>query len=56
MSSREHPEDFSWAHIVSLIIKLINSAKESDALSIGIDGDCKGRQQELTKYQHINGK
>ena len=41
-SSVKHLEDISHAHLVSLMYKLITSAKDSDDLSIGIDRD-RGR-------------
>ena len=38
-SSQKHLEDISHAHIVSLIYKLIASAKGVDDFSIGFDYD-----------------
>ena len=38
-SSGKHMEDISLIHIVSLMYKLINSAKDSNRLSIGFDRD-----------------
>ena len=43
-SSGRHLEDISNAHIVSLMYKLITSARGSDDLSIGFDRD-RGRRQ-----------
>ena len=42
MSSGKHLQDISHAHIVSLLYKLITSARGSDDLSIGFDRD-RGR-------------
>ena len=47
-SSGKNLEDVSHAHIVSLMHKLVISAKVSDDLSIGLDRHRNRRQQELT--------
>ena len=49
-------EDVSHAHIVSLMSKLISSAKEFDDLSIGFDRSSNRRQQELTNIKNVKGK
>ena len=46
-SSGKHLEDNSHAHIVSLMYKLITSAKVTIDLSFVSDRDRNGRQQEL---------
>ena len=51
-SSGKHLEDISHAHIVSLMYKLITSARGSDDLFIGFDRDRGRRQRELTKKTH----
>ena len=48
-SSWQHLEDISHTHIVSLMYKLIMSAKDTGDLSIGFDRDRGRRQRELTK-------
>ena len=55
-SSGKHLEDISHAHIVSLMYKLLNSAKESDDLSIGFDRDRGRRQSELTNNKNQKRK
>ena len=55
-SSRKHLEDTSHAHIVSLMSKLITSARGSDDLPIGFDRSCDGRQQELTENKNQKEK
>ena len=47
--SGKHLEDKSHAHIVSLMYKLITSARDTDNLSIGFDPDGNRRQRELAK-------
>ena len=54
--SGKHLEDFSHAHIVSLMYKLITSARGSDGLSIGFDRDRNRGQQELTNNKNQKGK
>ena len=54
-SSGKHLGDLSHAHIVSLMYKLITSAKDND-LSIGFDRDRGRRQRELNNNKIIKGK
>ena len=55
-SSGRHLEDISHAHMVSLMYKLITSARDTDDLSVGSDRDRGKRQHELsiTKFRKIN--
>ena len=46
-SSAKHLEDISYAHIVSLMYKLMTSAKETDDLSIRFDRSRDRKQREL---------
>ena len=55
-SSGKHMEDFSHAHVVSLMYKPITSAKDSDDLSFGFGWDCGKRREELTVNKNIAGK
>ena len=55
-SSGKHIEEFSHAHTVCLMYKLITSARNSDDLSPGFDRSRDRRQQELTKNKNIKGK
>ena len=55
-SSGKHLEDVSHAHIVSLMYKLITTAKGCDDLSIGFDRDRTRRRSELTKNKNMKGK
>ena len=55
-SSGKHLEDVSHAHIVSLMYKLITTAKGCDDLSIGFDGDRTRRGNELTNNKNLKGK
>ena len=55
-SSEKHLEDFSHAHIVSLLYKLISSSKDSDDLDIGLDRDRGRRQREINNNKNIKGK
>ena len=55
-SSGEHLKDISHAHIVSLRYKLKTSAKDSDDLSIGIDRDRAGMQDELAPNKNTKDK
>ena len=48
-SSRKHLEDISHVDIVSLMYKLINSAKDCDDLSVGFDRSRDKTKQEITK-------
>ena len=52
-SSGKHLEDFSQAHIVYLMYKLISSANDSDDLSIGFDCDCNRRRNEFSDNKKI---
>ena len=54
--SEKHLEDISNAHIVSLVSKLITSAKDIDDLSIGFDQKRGRRRDELTNSKKIGGK
>ena len=47
-SSGKHPEDITHTHVVSLMYKLITSARDTDDLSTGFDRDRCRRQRELT--------
>ena len=55
-STGNHLEDISPAHVVSLVYKLITSAKDSDDLSIGFDRDRGKRRDELAHNKLIKGK
>ena len=55
-SSGKHLEDVSHAHIVSLMYKLITTAKDMNDLSIGFDRDRTRRRNELTNNKNIKGK
>ena len=55
-SSEKHLEDISHTHIVSLMYRLITSAKYSDDLSICSDCSRDRRKQELTNNKTIKGK
>ena len=55
-SRGKHLEDISHAHIVSLIYKLISSAKDSNDLSIGFDHSRNRRTDELTANKSVKGK
>ena len=55
-SSGRHLEDISHAHIVSLMYKLIRSAKDSDDLSLAFDRDRNRRKQELTNNKNLKGR
>ena len=55
-SSGMHLEDISHAHIVSLIYKLVNSAKDADDLSIGFDRSPDRRKQELSNNKNAKCK
>ena len=53
MSSGKYLDDFSHAHIIFSMYKVISSPRGSDDLFIGFDRDHRWRQQELgtNKYQ-----
>ena len=55
-SSGKHLEEVSHAHIVSLLYKLITTAKGCDDLSIGFDRDRTRRGKELTDNKNVKGK
>ena len=55
-SSGKHLEDISHSHIVSLMYKLITTAKDSDHLSIGFDRSRGRRKQELTNNKKLKNK
>ena len=55
-SSGKHLEDFSHAHFVSLIYKLISSSKGSDDFSIGFDRSSARRREEMTNNENVKGK
>ena len=55
-SSGKHLEDFSHAHLVSLMYKLLTSSKNSDDLSIGFDRSSARRRVEITNDKNVNGK
>ena len=55
-SSGKHIEDFSHAHIVSLMYKLITSARDTDGLSTGFDRNRNRAKQELTNNKVIKGR
>ena len=55
-SSSKHLEDVNHAHIVSLMYKLITTAKGCDDLSIGFDRDRTRRRNELTNHENIKRK
>ena len=55
-SSGKHLEDVSHAHIVSLMYKLITTAKDMNDLSIGFDRDRTRRRNELTNNKNIKVK
>ena len=55
-SSAKHLEEINHAHIVSLMYKLLTSARGCDDLSIGFDRSRDRRQRELTNNENIKGK
>ena len=52
----KHLEDNSHAPIVSLMYKLITSARDTDDLSIGFEWERRRRQRELTNNKNIKTK
>ena len=56
MSSGKHLEDFSHAHLVSLMYKLKTSSKDSNNLSISFDNSRNRRRDELALNKNIKGK
>ena len=55
-SSGKHLKDVSHAHNVSLMYKLITTAKDMNNRSIGFDRDRTRRRNELTNNKNIKGK
>ena len=55
-SSGKHIEEINNAHIVCLFYKLITSARNTDALSIGFDRDRERRKRELANNKNKKGK
>ena len=51
--SGRHLEDFSHDYIVSLMYKLITSAKDADDFAIGFDHDRNRRQYELARNEYV---
>ena len=49
-------EDFSHAHLVSLMYKLKTSSKDSDDLSIGFVRSRNRRRDELAPNKNVKGK
>ena len=49
-------EEFSHAHIVTLMYKLITSSKDSNDLSIGFDHSRNRRRHELAANKNVKGK
>ena len=54
--SSKHLEDISHVHIVSIMYKLITSAKDSEDLSIVFDGSRDRRKRKLTNNKNLKGK
>ena len=54
--SGKNLEDISHSHVVSLMYKIITSARGSDDLSIGFDQNRGRRQRELTNNKNTEGK
>ena len=55
-SSGKHLEDFSHAHLFSLMYKLITSSKGSDDLSLDFDRSSERRQYDTTNNKNVKGK
>ena len=55
-SSGKHLEDISYAHLFSLMYKLITSSKDSNDLSIGFDHNRNRRRDELALNKNIKVK
>ena len=55
-SSFNHLEDLSQAHIVTLLLELLTSAKDFEYLSEGFDRDCDRTQRDLTFLKSWNGR
>ena len=56
MSSGKHFQDFSYAHIVSFLHKVITGVKSFDDLSIGFDRKRNRRRNVLSNNKIIQGK
>ena len=54
-NSGKHSEDFSNAHIVSLVYKIITTATRSDDLLIRLNRDRNTSDKELTKNRNQKG-
>ena len=52
----KHLEDFSHAHLVSLMYKPITSSRDNNDLSIGFDHSRNRRKDELALNKNIKGK
>ena len=55
-SSGKHSEDISHAHKVSLMYKLISSAKDTNDISIGFDQNRNRRRDELINDKTVKRK
>ena len=52
----KHLEDISHANIVSLMYKIITTAKDTNDLPIGFDRDRERRRNEVTNNKNIKGE
>ena len=55
-SSRKQLEDINHAHIVSLMYKLLTSARDTDDLSFGLHRGRNRGQRELTNNRNVEGR
>ena len=55
-SSGKHLENFDYAHIVSLMYKLLTLSRDIDDLSNGFDRNRNRRKRELTNNKNVKGK
>ena len=55
-SSGKHLDDFSHAHLVSLMYKLITSSKKRDDISIGFNRSSERRRDDMTNNINIKCK
>ena len=55
-SSGKHLDNYSHAHFVSSMYKLITSSKDNDDLSIGFNRTKNRRRDELAQNKNIKGK
>ena len=55
-SSGKNPESMILAHILSLTLKILTSAKDTDHLYVGFDRDRVRRQRELTNNKKQRGR